>query len=652
MNSTYNISPFHYTRVNTREVKVKDIGIGGENPIRIQSMTNTDTQNTQKTVNQIIALKNVGCEIVRLAVSSIKDAENLVEIKKELKKNQCKIPLIADIHFSPTLAMKVVENVDKVRVNPGNFVDKKKFIVRDYTEVEYIEESEKVADTFIPLVQRCKDLGVCIRIGVNHGSLSDRIMNRYGDSPLGMVESALEFIRIAESESFHELVLSMKSSNPMVMIQAYRLLWSRFIELNMNYPLHLGVTEAGDGKDGRIKSSIGIGSLLEDGLGDTIRVSLTEDPVHEIPVAQTIVEKYSSKRYRKEPLEEMIYREFREPFSYKRIVTNKAQNQSISLGGSQPIKVFTSIPEIYLRDHSILTVQNKLKALYPKPDVLYLNSTNQNYIHEMIQLKSLLNLPIALKVNAKTILSNHEDLKKMDIFSIDFRELSTDVIACIKQNFKDNFINVILGNNYLEGLTKCMSKIEEISNQAILSIGRKNGIVHCYRKFASVIRNKYPIVLSHHFKDEHNALYDSSIGFGSLILDGIGDAIHIEIENDLDFYSHNLSFDILHATRQRIFKADFISCPSCGRTLFDIQEVASRIKKKTSHLTGVKIAIMGCIVNGPGEMADADFGYVGAGAGKVHLYKGKEIVEKSIPYNLADEKLILLIKNAGMWTEP
>ena len=676
MNLRYNIFPFSYKRLLTREVKVGDVGIGGKNPIRIQSMTTSDTQDTKATVKQIVDLTDVGCEIVRVTVPSMADAENLINIRTELKKLNCRTPLVADIHFTPTVAMKVVEYVEKVRINPGNFADKKKFAIREYTDIEYKEELYRIADTFIPLVRRCKELGVSMRIGTNHGSLSDRIMNRYGDTPAGMCESALEFIRIAESEGYKDIVVSMKSSNPIIMVEAYRLLASKFLEYDINYPLHLGVTEAGNGTDGRIKSSIGIGSLLEDGIGDTIRVSLTEDAVHEIPVAKRLVKKYNDlfkkqlEREKSIPVPHVItvsdntsYSEFRNPFQYERFYSSPVPIGDLRIGEKFPIRVETAL-DIHTSTveslEKLVEEQSKINENV-KHEIFSFLLQNEKDLQKLLLLKKTTKLKIPISANLgafdSRILEHSHSLLQFDKivfnpFHYNFR--SQNFILFLK-SFQDRqkTCEFKIASEDISIVTELVKVLQNNRITNIIFSLETNEILMDYRKLAFLLQNsEFPILLFGKFETLDDTLFGASIGIGGLFVDGIGDTIRLVSEKSNPNEVLNLSFDILQATRLRTSKTEFISCPSCGRTLFDLQETTARIKKSTGHLVGVKIAIMGCIVNGPGEMADADFGYVGAGPGKVHLYFGKEIVSKSIPSEIADQKLIELIKEKGMWKEP
>lgn len=658
MNFRYNHSPFSYQRRKTREVKVGSVGIGGNNPIRIQSMITADTRDTENSVRQILELEQAGCEIVRLTVPSQPDADNLPNIRKELKKIGSKVPLVADIHFTPSVAMKSVEWVEKVRINPGNFADKKKFAVRDYTDLEYREELERIAEVFSPLVLRCKELGVSMRIGTNHGSLSDRIMNRYGDTPQGMVESAIEFIRIAESLSYQDIVVSMKASNPQVMVQAYRLLCSRFLELQMDYPLHLGVTEAGDGKDGRIKSAIGIGSLLEDGLGDTIRVSLTEDPIHEVPVARLLADKYNKLRFPQST--NQGYSEFRNPFSYQRFYSRPIEVRDLPLGDSHPVRIesvlqFESESQFSSSLHSLRNYA-KLRSL----DLEFVSvplPTDEILREECLSVSKSSPVPMGVIIEQNELLLQDvlEDLLPYPKVTIDpFHHFQNrdDLVEFLSKREGRGLTELNVQSYQIESLKGLPELFQEAGIESVAFSVLTPHILHDYRKLARILSDfDYPIVLAAEYPDANQALYESSIGIGGMLIDGIGDLVRIRIADTDPEQVLQLGFDILQATRLRLTKTEYISCPSCGRTLFDLQATTARIKEKTGHLKGVKIAVMGCIVNGPGEMADADFGYVGAGPGKVHLYKGKEIVLKNVPYEEADGRLVQLIKDSGMWAE-
>ncbi|URD69337.1 (E)-4-hydroxy-3-methylbut-2-enyl-diphosphate synthase [Leptospira borgpetersenii] len=659
MNFRYNHTPFGYKRRQTREVKVGDVKIGGNNPIVIQSMINSDTTDTKGTVKQILELERTGCEIVRLTVPSQVDADNLPSIRQELKKVGSKIPLVADIHFTPSVAMKAVEYVEKVRINPGNFADKKKFAVRDYTDSEYNEELERISATFSPLILRCKELGVSMRIGTNHGSLSDRIMNRYGDTPQGMVESALEFIRIAESLNYYDIVVSMKASNPQVMVQAYRMLASRFNELKMDYPLHLGVTEAGDGKDGRIKSAIGIGSLLEDGLGDTIRVSLTEDPVLEIPVARLLAEKFNKRIVKPEPVRG--YSEFRNPFTYERFYSSEIKVGTFEAGENHPVRVETVLP--FENSNSFLANIAKLyqygKSLSIEPESILIDSPSPDQLKEISEAAAALSTPVGILLGKNVSLNEklQNELRGFPKIVFDpflqFQD-GKKMLSFLKERQNAGlYTEIHTSGAKIESLKGLPETLSEIGIKNVLFSIESKEILYDYRKLGSILSQyEFPILLHGSFSNPEEALYDSAIGIGGLLIDGIGDLIRIKTPKMKDIEEiFQLSYDLLQGTRLRLTKTEYISCPSCGRTLFNLQETTARIKSRTGHLKGVKIAVMGCIVNGPGEMADADFGYVGAGPGKVHLYRGKEIVMKNVPSEVADEKLVELIKKHGLWQD-
>ena len=577
---------FHYDRRQTREIMIGTVGIGADNPIRVQSMITTDTLDTESSVKEVLQLADEGCEIVRITAQTRRHAANLEHIASGVRSEGCKVPLVADIHFRPDAAMEAAKWVEKVRVNPGNYADKKKFLIRDYTDAQYSEELERIREQFSPLVKLCKSRGVAMRIGTNHGSLSDRIMNRYGDTPRGMVESALEFARIARDLDYHDFVFSMKASNPKVMIVAYRLLVSALNDegSDWNYPMHVGVTEAGDGEDGRIKSAIGIGSLLNDGIGDTIRVSLTEEAVCEIPVAKNLVSVCSSQK----DIQDLELNQEKipfDPFNYNRRSTNKISVQGVNIGGKETIRV--------------LTTQQKFDAVSHK-------------------------------------------LKDMGEFQPEIIKESSGLIE-IDPRDKDAVDRI---NGSQESIP--VGVIDHIDLP----------VIPAYRLLASRIKEQHPIVLKDTLfpSDDPNLLFENTLleaasNIGSLLCDGIGDAILIQGE-EAPGQSLRLSYNILQAAGVRIFKTDYVACPSCGRTLFDLQETTAKIRAATGHLKGVRIAIMGCIVNGPGEMADADFGYVGGAPEKINLYVGKEPVKFNIPQDEAVERLIDLIKEHDSWVDP
>ena len=629
-----------YSRYITREVKIGNVPLGGSNPIRVQSMTTTDTMDTKGTVEQSIRIINAGGEYVRITAPSINEAKNLENIKKELRKRGYETPLIADIHFTPNAAEVAARIVEKVRVNPGNYADKKKFNLVEFTDSDYDSELERIRQKFSPLVKICKEYGTAMRIGTNHGSLSDRIMSRFGDTPLGMVESALEFVRICEDLNYYEIVLSMKASNPKVMVEAYRLLINRMEDEKMNYPIHLGVTEAGDGEDGRIKSAIGIGTLLEDGIGDTVRVSLTEEPEFEIPVAIDLVNRYLKRSDHKE-IPPVIDNPL-DPFDFKRRYTEETDKVG---GKNVPVVIIKANDEIR-NNHSAL---KELGYHYSESldkwnigdmaaDFLYLGNKDLNY-----------NLPGTLRkvfdyeywkisdkrndtfpfFNAEQYSSASEKSKRLNFITISLNDISEELFIKISE---DNKCVIILNSDNEHAMAEMRRVFIDMINKDI--------------KAPVIIKRKYDNI-----PEEKLMLY-SATDIGGLLLDGLGDGIWIESEKiDLEKIN-SISFGILQATRTRISKTEYISCPSCGRTLFDLQLTTSQIRKRTDHLKGVKIAIMGCIVNGPGEMADADYGYVGSGPGKITLYKGRDVVKKSINTDIAVDELINLIKEGGDWTEP
>jgi (E)-4-hydroxy-3-methylbut-2-enyl-diphosphate synthase len=566
---------------------VGGLGFGGSHPVRVQSMITSDTMDTGACVAQTLRLVEAGCELVRITAPTVKDAANLANIRRELNRLGCAVPLVADIHFKPEAAMEAAKWVEKVRINPGNFADSKKFNVRDYTDDEYEAELERIRERFTPLVRLCRERGVAMRIGTNHGSLSDRIMNRFGDSPLGMVESALEFARIARDLGYHEFLFSMKASNPKVMIAAYRLLVARLNEEggDWNYPIHLGVTEAGDGEDGRIKSAIGIGSLLSDGIGDTIRVSLTEDSHHEVPVARALAALFVGTGSGAPPVSDMPHAW--DPFDYAR-------------RGSERIELPGITATVPLGDAEVVRV-----AVPRRVDdaVAHKRAALGDYQPELI-------------------------LEELPLVEVD--PLSEEEAAAVNAVTEPRLITVRDG----------------------VSLGP----VAAFRLLASRVDPRHPILLkdtldpspSGEFLDH---LLGSSTVLGSLLCDGIGDAVLLRTE-EAPGQSLRLAYNILQAAGVRIFKTDYVACPSCGRTLFNLQDTTARIKASTAHLKGVRIAIMGCIVNGPGEMADADFGYVGGAPGKINLYVGKQAVKFNIPEGEAVERLVDLIKEHGKWVEP
>ena len=698
----YCASLTEYKRLPTKEVKIGNLSIGNFHPIRIQTMTTTDTMDTLATVEQSIRCIEAGSELIRITAPSKKEAENLLNIKNELKRRGYNTPLVADIHFTPNAAEIAARIVEKVRVNPGNYVDKKKFELIEYSDAEYTEEIERIVERFTPLIKICKEYGTAMRIGTNHGSLSDRIMSRYGDTPMGMVESAMEFLRIARAENYHNIVLSMKSSNPQVMVRAYRLLVkTMFNEFGECYPLHLGVTEAGDGEDGRIKSAVGIGTLLEDGLGDTIRVSLTEDPELEIPVCKDIVKRYTSatttlkienstkvplqdkeqnlniakpsdKLYFSNPASPSGEHEFTvpySPFEYQRRETFLVNN----IGEHHVPVVIADLSK--LQTITAAHLQGVGYSYDELTDKWAIADTAADYIftgHTILDFA----LPGTLKVIVypATWLLAEDKEKYVPIF---------DDMGYVNSEFKSNDLNFVMidcSSNETSDWGYLDSFANDKSVVLCLSSTHKNAMQSVRRMFMELAnRNiKNPAVLivdsSWQTADEHLIHYATEAG--ALFLEGMGDGICLGMTSEsyraamgaqntnvttsgrkylqnqsVEQFINNTAFSILQATRTRISKTEYISCPSCGRTLFDLQETTAKIRAVTHHLKGVKIAIMGCIVNGPGEMADADFGYVGSGPGRITLYKGKEIVKRNVPSEIAVEELINLLKENDVWIE-
>ena len=637
----YTKSLTNYERRLTRVVNIGEVAMGGSFPIRVQSMTTIDTMDTKGSVDQCIRMIESGCDYVRITAPSIKEAKNLAEIKNSLREKGFQTPLIADIHFTPNAAELAARIVEKVRINPGNYADKKKFAILDYTEDTYQAELDRIRDKFSPLVSICKEYGTAMRIGTNHGSLSDRILSRYGDTPLGMVESALEFIRICEDLNYFDLVLSMKSSNPQVMVQAYRLLVAKLKSEGLQpYPLHLGVTEAGEAEDGRIKSAVGIGTLLEDGLGDTVRVSLTEDPEAEAPVAKILIDQLIERNdaidlssMTDSPIDPYRYTR-RETFevvnfgaqNVPRVITDFSDKKTIDIKSLKSVGHFylTELDKwgmndlgcdyVYTGDHVLdFMLPNGLKQIvnYDLFQVL----SKKDHIYPLLLENQLINL--------KEV-ENH--------FS--FIQINADTI-------EDKIID------QLKGLTQSIIILESFASNVFHS--SRNAMI----KFMKV-GIQLPVVFKYHFGSLSEAAFRINLAtnFGGLFIDGLGDGMLMS-SDDLDTKIINETvFGTLQAARTRITKTEYISCPSCGRTLFDLQETTAMIRKKTDHLKGIKIGIMGCIVNGPGEMADADYGYVGSGKGKITLYKGQEVIKKAVPTSNALDELVTLIKDNGDWVDP
>jgi (E)-4-hydroxy-3-methylbut-2-enyl-diphosphate synthase len=631
-----------YSRYVTREIKAGDLGIGGKNPIRLQSMTTTDTMDTAATVAQSIRMINAGCELVRITAPSINEAKNLAVIKSELKKLGFHQPVCADIHFTPNAAETAARIVEKVRVNPGNYADRKKFETIAYTDASYDQELERIRSRFIPLIKICKEYGTAMRIGTNHGSLSDRIMSRYGDSPLGMAESALEFLRICESENYFNIVLSMKSSNTQVMVQAYRLLVMKMKEERMNYPLHLGVTEAGEGEDGRIKSATGIGTLLEDGLGDTIRVSLTEDPEFEIPVARDLVKRYESRLAKQNPIPEIKPEDafrFYSPVDHVRRKTTEFLN----IGGHQVPRVIGTLDDRKeITPSSLYPFGYKYSVQLDKWNIAdqacdYLFVGDQEVSFDIPGTLGLIN-------NYSSWKNSESKDRRYPIYSFE------EYLSAEKKSSALNFVSVTVD----DVMKLDISSVTDYPVVFVFETGNEQGMAEQRRMFFELfLKNiSLPVIIHRKYSDVNNdeLMLHTATDIGGLLIDGFGDGIWITSSHN-PRQVNSLSFGILQAARTRISKTEYISCPSCGRTLFDLQETTAKIRSRTDHLKGIKIGIMGCIVNGPGEMADADYGYVGSGPGKITLYKGKEVVKKSVPTDQAVDELISLIKENGDWVE-
>lgn len=680
--SNYTSDPFIGRRRPTREVRVGDVGIGGDNPLRVQSMTNTDTRDVRGTVGQIEALAEVGCEIVRITVPSIRDAEVLPEIRAELAKRRVGVPLVADIHFTPNAAMLSVDHVEKIRINPGNYVDKKKFEVREFSDADYEREVEKVAGRFRPLVLRCRERGVAMRIGTNHGSLSDRIMNRFGDTPRGMVESALEFLDVCEGESYYDVVFSMKASNTQVAIQAYRLLAERLDTRPMppggSYPFHIGVTEAGDGEDGRIKSAIGIGALLEDGLGDTIRVSLTEHPVREVPVAEALAKRAAAlwAADKGEPPIDCQATFTPDPFAYFRRDSRILDLGGLSAGASEPVRVELDldVPRFddlagwakahagslsRLRDVECESLQVKVEG--------GLELASLEALRKVLDAAGL-DQPMAVECAASEVdassnaVAGIAALVSRMVVGVNEQTSPESVSEAARFSARAGVALEWRIDGAVRDIPKLVSRLsiaarEADVNRLLFSCAgsRQN---HAARMLAAQLAlhdfGDAPIVLRHQIDrgvESERATIDMAIDLGAPLCEGIGDLVSVSGSSDLS-HSVDQAYRVLQGARLRATRTEFISCPSCGRTLFDLEEVTARIKSKTDHLKGVKIAIMGCIVNGPGEMADADFGYVGSGVGQVTLYVGKEVFVRSIAEDHAPDRLVELIKESGRWVDP
>ncbi len=650
-NKLYCPSLTEYIRRQTITVNIGDLPMGSDYPIRVQSMTTVDTMDTEGSIAEVIRMVEAGCEYVRITAPSVKEAQNLENIKKGLSAKGIRVPLIADIHFTPNAAELAARIVEKVRINPGNYADRKRFELIDYTDASYAAELERIREKFTPLVRICQEYGTAMRIGTNHGSLSDRILSRYGDTPLGMVESALEFLRICEEMNYAQIVLSMKSSNTQVMVEAYRLLVQRLDEEGLKpYPLHLGVTEAGEAEDGRIKSAVGIGTLLEDGLGDTVRVSLTEAPENEVPVARALVERYNRRPGHApiEPVEQIPI----DPFQYTRRATQDVNN----FGGLNVPRVIADYSGIAVESHEDLRSVGHF--FLPVPDKWAMNDQGVDYIYS-----GSLPIPFMLPNGLKEILDysvwlSHEDSKnKLPLLSVEeFRSQpqlhqSLNFVHGDIHNFDDDFLDHFndSGNIVFVITSENAHAMPELRRLFFKLLDKKITA-------PVVVRRAYPANAP-----ETLPLY-AATDVGGLLVDGLGDGIWLrpqfggvtekksQLKTAVEFNS--IAFGVLQAARTRMSKTEYISCPSCGRTLFDLQETTAMIRKHTEHLKGLKIGIMGCIVNGPGEMADADYGYVGMGKDKIALYRGQQVVKRSVTAEKAVSELIEIIKEDGRWVEP
>ncbi|GHB81999.1 (E)-4-hydroxy-3-methylbut-2-enyl-diphosphate synthase [Persicitalea jodogahamensis] len=640
-----------YQRRQTITVNIGDLPLGSDYPIRVQSMTTVDTMDTEGSIAEVIRMVEAGCEYVRITAPSVKEAQNLENIKNGLLSRGIRVPLIADIHFTPNAAELAARIVEKVRINPGNYADRKRFEVIDYTDESYAAELERIREKFMPLVKICQEYGTAMRIGTNHGSLSDRILSRYGDTPLGMVESALEFLRICEEMNYSQIVLSMKSSNTQVMVEAYRLLVQRLDEEGLKpYPLHLGVTEAGEAEDGRIKSAVGIGTLLEDGLGDTVRVSLTEAPENEVPVARALVDRYSS-RSDHAPIDP-VSRLPIDPFQYNRRTTHEVNN----IGGINVPRVIADYSQVLVETHEDLRSVGHF--FLPVPDKWAMNDQGADYIYSGQQ-----PIPFMLPNGLKEILDyrvwvDHPDRKnKLPLLTVQELTENGDVHNALNfvqgdiHDFNDEFLN------HFDDQGKVVF---------VLTSSNEHAMAEMRRLFFKFLEKKIlaPVVVRRTYKAQSSETLPlfAATDVGGLLVDGLGDGIWLspgfeevamkdgKLKTAAEFNS--IAFGVLQAARTRMSKTEYISCPSCGRTLFDLQETTAMIRKHTEHLKGLKIGIMGCIVNGPGEMADADYGYVGMGKDKIALYRGQQVVKRSVTAEKAVSELIEIIKEDGRWTEP
>lgn len=641
MSKIYCPSLTEYKRFLTREVYIGEVPMGGNYPIRVQSMTTVDTMDTKGSVEQCIRMIEAGCEYIRITAPSKKEAQNLANIKKELRAAGFNTPLVADIHFTPNAAEIAARIVEKVRVNPGNYADKKKFNIIEYTDGDYQAELNRIRKKFTPLVEICKQEGTAMRIGTNHGSLSDRILSRYGDTPLGMVESAMEFIRICEDLNYHDIVISMKASNAQVMVQAYRLLVHTMMQNGQAYPLHLGVTEAGDGEDGRIKSAVGIGALLEDGLGDTVRVSLTEDPEAEMPVARKLIQRYSTRNQHQE-IQPIAHYPIH-PFQYKKLNT-----QSVADVGSEKVPVvIADLSHANLQDYDT----------YSQIGYRYNDALDKFSISDLASDYAYFGSKMPTGVQIPGGLNQIYDVETWEKFEPEqqkntFPLIPIGDVQTIQPSSRINFISVDVRE--IKTNTKLIQSLE-FPFVLVLRTDNQHAMPALRRAMVTLTQAKIdvPVVFYRNYdeQDEEQFQLDASADLGALFLDGMGSGVFLSAPKQRLDVTNSLAFGILQATRTRISKTEYISCPSCGRTLFDLQETTQMIREKTNHLKGIKIGIMGCIVNGPGEMADADYGYVGSGVGKITLYRGQNVVERQIDSENALDKLIDIIKEDGNWVD-
>ncbi|UHG89501.1 (E)-4-hydroxy-3-methylbut-2-enyl-diphosphate synthase [Spirosoma oryzicola] len=650
----YTPSLTQYNRRKTITVTIGDVPLGSDYPIRVQSMTTIDTMDTLGSVEQSIRMIEAGCEYIRITAPSVKEAQNLENIRKELRARGYTTPLVADIHFTPNAAELAARIVEKVRINPGNYADRKRFEFIDYTDAAYAAELGRIREKFLPLVRICKEYGTAMRIGTNHGSLSDRILSRYGDTPVGMVESALEFLRICEDEKYYNIVLSMKSSNPQVMVQAYRLLVQRLAEEGLQpYPLHLGVTEAGEAEDGRIKSALGIGTLLEDGIGDTVRVSLTEEPEREAPVAQALIDRYINRAATTTPIPTVTSYPIN-PFQYTRRTTHEVAN----FGGQNVPRVIADYSQIRVTDHDAL---QPIGHFYlPVPDKWRMNDLGADYIYTGSHPAQFM-LPNGLKEIQDFAVwqTNGDQVNAFPLLTA--AEYLTAQSTALKLHNRLNIIRVVLAD-----LSHELLKALRLDKTAVLLIATENAhaMAELRRLVIELINPEQtsdsitiPVVIQRSYSavPEEDVPLFAATDVGGLLIDGLGDGVMLSPNSasaDELKRLNNLAFGILQAARTRITKTEYISCPSCGRTLFDLQETTAHIRQRTDHLKGVKIGIMGCIVNGPGEMADADYGYVGIGRDKIALYRGQQVIKKSVPADRAVDELIDLIREDNRWIEP